>query len=364
MKKNVVLITASLKLDNAIGLRSSYLVRSLKNKGVKIDVMTAESCGNDCIITWTQLASNRSRTYIRIIKEIIWGIELALRIIHKSSNTTIIFSLPPFISFIVFRLLCRGKRYITDVRDLYPEALAESGLISYERNTYKYLKELVTKILSKDVLVLSATQGILNEIGHINDVERYVYYNGYPDLMDIHTEKFKDYTVVFHGTFGKFQNIELLRELIVATSKDPINWILIGDGPKKILVDDIDNHRLEVFPNLPNAEVLKMVAKCHLGISLRTDDLLSRASIPVKVFEFIGLGVKAVVSPHSEGGQLLELNGFGRQFDNNLEVILRYIQNDQRIQSKSLSQDVFSTNEIFSRTYLSDKCATKIIDKL
>lgn len=364
MQREIVFISSSLSSDKAVGLRSCYLIRALRKKGQRVSIITSEDAGDEDTMTYFRLASNKSSNYLRIFKEIIWGLEIAFRLRRHNPKSLIIYTLPPYLSYLVVRALFKKRAFITDVRDLYPEALAESSTLNYNGRFYKYLKSTTEKILSRDIAVLAATKRISKELNLTGDIEKYIYYNGYPDLPQDIGAKFEQYTIVFHGTFGKFQNIELLKELILATADKPIRWLLIGDGPKKALIENLESNRVSLYSTLSNSETLKLVSKCHLGISLRTDDLLSRAAIPVKVFEFIGLEIKAVVTPISEGGALVEENLFGRQFENNIDSILAFIQLDRKSYLKTNKEEFSSKREKFSREYLSDECALKILTKL
>lgn len=364
MPRDIIFIASSLRSDKAVGLRSLYLIRALRMKGQKVSIITSEEGDENSTITYFRLASNKSSNFLRIFTEVIWGLELAIRLRNQNSESLIIYTLPPYVSYLVFRTFIKNRAFITDVRDLYPEALAESEILNYHSRLYKCLKRTTKKLMSMDMAVLAATKSISKELRLVGDTEQYVYYNGYPNLPQDIGMKFDQYTIVFHGTFGKFQNIELLKDLILATAGKPVRWILIGDGPKKALIENLESKKVSLYSRLSNSETLKIVSRCHLGISLRTDDLLSRAAIPVKVFEFIGLGINVVVTPVSEGGGLVEENRFGRQFDNDFKSILAFILDDSQSHQKINVEELSSQREKFSRDYLSEQCAIKILTKL
>ena len=59
---------------------------------------------------------------------------------------------------------------------------------------------------------------------------------------------------------------------------------------------------------------MNQIERCHVGLCLRMDDDVSRDAFPVKVWEYLGLGMPSIVTPHCEAGEFLERHSCGIQF--------------------------------------------------
>ena len=60
-------------------------------------------------------------------------------------------------------------------------------------------------------------------------------------------------------------------------------------------------------------ETMSVIERCHVGLCLRTNDDVSKDAFPVKVWEYLGLGMPSIVTPHCEAGEFLEQHGCGTQ---------------------------------------------------
>ena len=79
---------------------------------------------------------------------------------------------------------------------------------------------------------------------------------------------------------------------------------------------------LEYLGAMKYEDIAKYIAKCHMGISLRTDDEISREAFPVKVFEYMGVGIPMVVTPQGEASSLIENEGIGVGCANEVKAII------------------------------------------
>lgn len=273
--------------NNAAAIRNHWFIRVLKeNHNLKV-----HSNQN----TIFKLPTNKQGLIIRLLKESFVGLELSLRILFSFKKTYILSS-PPYITILLASITCAilKKRYILDIRDVYPNVFFSLKILKEDSLAGKFLKFLTRYTFHRAKTVITVTEGFKNKILDFapkTNIE--IIYNGYDDeLFKPSDDKFENYTVVFHGNLGKFQRIDLLVEIAKEVfEKDPtIQFNVIGKGPgEKYLQDPPPN--VEYLGEMKFEELGKYIAKCHLGLNLRTDDEISNNTIPVKVFEYLGVGI-------------------------------------------------------------------------
>jgi hypothetical protein len=115
----------------------------------------------------------------------------------------------------------------------------------------------------------------------------------------------------------------------------------------------LDKQPLEKLPGI--------LSKCHLGVSIRDSTPLSQKSFPVRVWEYIGLGLPVVVAPdNSEAGFFVSDNGIGSivalDCDVILNEILRYSYNRETY--LAYQSKVFSVRHLYTR----ERFAKELVD--
>ncbi len=270
-------------------------------------------------------ASNKDRAVVRLLKENLAGIELFFRVITSRSDL-IILSSPPFFTVIwgAIGAIVSGQKFILDVRDLYPEIFFELKMIRENSLAGKFARSLTKFLYRRAHEVITVTQGLCREISAYGEKRPHLIMNGYdPDLFfpGKPEEKFPRFTMVFHGTMGKMQNIETLLKLASILENEEIDILVAGDGPKVEEILEANRKNIKYLGNVPYGEIPLLLRKCHLGLSFRTDDKIGKEAFPVKVFEYVGSAIPVVLAPKGEAGQIVEKNNYGKEFENS-EVIL------------------------------------------
>ncbi len=153
--------------------------------------------------------------------------------------------------------------------------------------------------------------------------------NGYDEkLFQVSKEKYSGFAIAFHGNIGRFQNPELLLEIaeLVNKQSSEIRFVVIGDGPKSYLFKTRLPSNVDFLGRLNQDELSKVVAKCHLGLSFRSEDEISNKSIPVRLYENLGVAIPSIVVPRkSEGAEFVDRNKIGKSFDSDAHIIANYI---------------------------------------
>lgn len=256
----------------------------------------------------------------RIMREICIGLNSTFRFFRIRKKVELVYiSSPPFLSSVILAMACVAlrKKYILEVRDIYPDVYVHAGVIRANSIVGKVLGRLVQKIYQKATLVVCVTNGISNLVKkYAHDANVLTVENGFPrKLFTLNLQKFEVFTLVFHGALGEFQDVELLHALAdKIAGRDDIHLIVIGGGAKARLIEasfeGFDN--LQFLGRLPFEDTMSVVSRCHVGLSFRTHDLISLTSFPVKNWEYLGLGIPSITVPvDSEASKFLLEHGCG-----------------------------------------------------
>lgn len=360
-KKILFVIPFYGNINNAIARRFVPIIELFISRGYEVFVITSHNgvslFGEVVVKTYIDISSNRSHIFFRLLKEFIWGLEVGLRISLSSFRklNTIVTS-PSYIGFLVYSgFIKKSKKMIFDMRDIYPHVLWHTNVISKD-GLFKYVLMKLTRLkILKFRKVVTVSDGLLQEINKWLGIKASLIYNGYPDeLLRISVKKNKIFTVVMHGTLGAAQNIELLVEVARSYEHDKeIEFVVIGKGSEDYRVKNLNF--LEYVEDLPQEELFRKIAACHLGCSLRIDGWLSQTALPVKVFEYLGLGLPVVATPPGELSNILIGDNMGRTVSNNLEILIETIEYFRGLpQQSEIINNQFSRkkqSELFYKEY-------------
>lgn len=297
----------------AAATRAYWFVKVLKEAGHTVTLLNASTFA-------LRPASNKDRAIVRLLKENLTGLELFFRVI-TSRNDMIVLSSPPFFTVIwgALAAIASGQKYILDVRDLYPEIFFELKMIK-EDSLFGTLAKKLTKFLySRAHETMTVTQGLCKEIQKYGQKDPHLVMNGYdPEIFfpGKPEEKFSKFTLVFHGTLGKLQNIDTLLNLARELENDDLEIIVAGEGPKAQEIVSAKRSNIKFLGNLPYTEIPSLLRKCHVGLSFRTDDKIGKEAFPVKVFEYVGSGLPVIMAPPGEAGEIIQSKSLGHEFQN------------------------------------------------
>lgn len=349
--------------NKAVAVRMFSLAEAFHKKGFEVTVHTSTDCHqlpSHFLIKKNILKapSNESSNLRRLFQEVLLGIEVFFRILF-CRYTVVLITSPPFITGCIGSLAARlrGIPYIFDVRDEYPQVYITAGLLREESFAARILLWLEKAVYKNALIVCTVTEGICQRIDeklktHHKTV---LLRNGFDaDLFKPSTEKENVFTVIFHGNIGKFQDPELL--LALARKADeanlPIEFQIIGKGNNDSSLKKNVPGNIKYLGMLDYTKVPGAIARAHIGVSFRSNELISKNSFPVKLYEYIGVGIPVIVTPRSEAGDFVEKNGIGFQFnpeelDQILEKIVLF--KSDHFEHTKLSKQVASIRESFSR---------------
>lgn len=118
----------------------------------------------------------------------------------------------------------------------------------------------------------------------------------------------------FIGTFGGWHGVDTLAEALplICERAPAARFLLIGDGYKKSLVDEVINrHRLwgrvRCTGNVPQQEGARLLKACDIFVSPHNAHMVDSRFFgsPTKIFEYMGMGAGIVASDLEQIGEVL-----------------------------------------------------------
>jgi colanic acid biosynthesis glycosyl transferase WcaI len=251
----------------------------------------------------------------RLLGELRLGWLVGLRV-RRTRPHMVLISSPAFLSALVATFFCRILKiaYVLEVRDVYPQVYAHAGLLRESSWIYRMLLSAAQGMYSNAARIIVVTKGLEEAVrSQAPSAVLHCEYNGFPAaLSDKHGKKHERFTICFHGALGFFQDIETLRKVAEAVADDGIDVVVIGSGRKAELLTDPPRN-LRYLGRLSFEDTIEEVAKCHVGLCLRRQDKISQDAFPIKVWEYLGLEMPCIVTPHCEAGRFVEDHVCGLQ---------------------------------------------------
>jgi glycosyltransferase involved in cell wall biosynthesis len=237
------------------------------------------------------------------------------------SDGFVLVGIPPYFTALVVAtvLRLRGRRYGVDMRDIYPDVLAASGMLRPASLAFRLLERWTGWVLRGAWQLVGATQEIATRMRGRTGAGYPVTFvrNGFAECFTPAPAPETPPLIVSHGTFGRFQDSALLAEVILAARHlgRPWRFLVVGEGPSAHELDRAGGEGFTRIRALPQEELGRMIAGAAVGISLRGRDEISAGAIPVRILEYLGAGVPVLVHPRSEAGAEVTQHGLGVELD-------------------------------------------------
>lgn len=259
---------------------------------------------------------NNKQSYIlRFFNEILIGIIIGLKVIFQNKPNLFLLSVPNFITCVIIAFFLQKKKikYLIDLRDMYPLIYSNSFFKQKFFFINKLLETIANKFYQNAKGIICTNDGIIKYLNHLGcNTPKLLIFNGFPDIqLRIKTSKYKKFTICFHGVLGSYQDIDLLVKTIKALNKHDVKIVVIGYGKKEKKLIDIKQKNLTFYGKLSLEQTLKIVSKCHVGLSFRTNDYVSRNSFPVKNWEYLGFAIPSINYPATDASNFCKKFGIG-----------------------------------------------------
>jgi len=359
--------------EKAVGIRLFHLANALKNNDFHVTVNSCTKNPHGNFIhrkNFFGAPSNKSHALVRLFQELLLAIEFFFKIIFSKSDIFLLSS-PPFLPMVFGAIASKlkAKKYIVDVRDEYPEVYFVSGLVKENSWIGSLLSRIEKLIYRHSFLTITVTDNIVKKIITKSEHGKnkvLLVRNGFDEqVFKTSPLKEQNFTIVFHGNIGKFQKPTLLINLAkrALEEKQNIEFVVIGWGNNESSLLESNLTNLKFLGKKSHEAIPEIINKFHVGISVRTDDEISKNSFPVKIYEYLGVGIPVIVTPTSEAGYFITNNKLGHQFtgydENEIFDFILKLKNDSHFY-QSLVNNILQSRLNFSRQKISNDLALQL----
>lgn len=311
------------------------------------------------IRVWTYISEN-SRFFKRILDYISYGLTSFIAGLFIRTDFIVATS-PQFFTAISGCLLgfFKRRKWIMEVRDLWPDSIVAVGSMSDQTFFFKILKKIENQLYKSAYKIIVVTDSFKTYL--INDHKIYekkigVFKNGvisknyiYPSILEIEQLKkslgISDKIIVSYiGTHGLAHGLKFILESISNFDDNKFYFLFIGDGAEK---NNLVKYSKKIKSN--NFKFLDSVSKeqipLYIGISnyslvnLKKSDEFKNV-IPSKIFENIAMYKPIILGVEGESKSLIQKYEVGLCFEpENYESFLNALNN-----ISSIDTEVFKSN--------------------
>jgi glycosyltransferase involved in cell wall biosynthesis len=256
--------------------------------------------------------------------------------------------------------------------------LFATGVVDRDGFFGRFLAWLERRLYDRALFVASVTEGFVSHIEARTETDVVLIQNGIDTRRFVRHEPSRpqdDFVVLFHGTLGRFQNVDLLLRYAQYLDDNDVPNVrlrVLGDGPKAdrlrrgIAERGLDG-RIDFVGHVDFEEIPAHINEADVGISPRIDGLISETNFPVKVYECLGCGVPVIVTPEGDAGRYVERNRVGFQHSNDdIEAIhesIRCLRDDAELY-RAYSDRAVRVAEAFDRHALGRRFRKEIVTRL
>jgi glycosyltransferase involved in cell wall biosynthesis len=226
----------------------------------------------------------------------------------------------------------RGVPFVLEVRDLWPQILADTGRLSPDSGHYRAVKRLERFLYRRADAIVVLTEGVAREvadtpahrIGHrrIDPAKIHLIPNGAdPADFEIDTPRqalrrrfgFDGVTFVYAGAHGPANGLDFVLEAALELRDDQpdAQFVLVGDGLSKAgLVAraaelGLDNVRF--LDPIPKNEIPALLSAADVGVHVLGDlPLFLYGVSPNKLFDYMAAGLPVLTNTAGEVGDLVK----------------------------------------------------------
>jgi lipopolysaccharide/colanic/teichoic acid biosynthesis glycosyltransferase len=193
------------------------------------------------------------------------------------------------------RRLARRYRvpFVLEIRDVWPETLADVGGMSRLHPVYRYLRRMEKRLYRAADRVITLLPGM----------ERYLDDHGVPPVFVRHIPNGVDpamfpepapaagepFTLTFFGAHGRANGLDTLVRAAELLKDDGVRFLLVGDGPEKPALQETAGENVEFRDPVPKEDLRSVVAESHAFVfHLREMEVLRRYGVSAnKLFEYL-----------------------------------------------------------------------------
>lgn len=324
--------------------RITNLVRGLKERGAKVDVLT-------CLPNYPKgrifdgyrgrfsMKENldgvnvyRYWTYATVSKGIVrralamtsfavtmWAFSFKRKLIH-SYDKVIIQSPPIMVSASAMSLFkcCYRKKVVLNVSDLWPGSAVELGFMKENSLSYKFTSRQERKIYRRADAVMGQSNGILDRVRSLEPDKRLFLYRNLSRIpsgqqaAQEKTARAGSLKIAYAGLLGVPQDVLSIVRNVDFESVGAEFHIYGGGNQAEDIKNEIAAGKKNVFYHGVLAkEQMNKVMGSEYDVSLIALAKSITGAVPSKIFDTLPLGIPLLFCGTGEGAEIVRENGFG-----------------------------------------------------
>ena len=243
----------------------------------------------------------------------------------KKADVIVVTSPPLLVGFAGYLVSCIKKiPLIFEVRDLWPESLAGTGIGSEHSCFYRLLEKMALFLYRRSTKIVVVTDGFRKELVSkkgISSDKIEVIKNGVdPDLFKplSNAERIKSelgfggkFVVSYIGTIGLSHGIEIVLEAakLLTTKLSNLVFLIVGEGPERdkvLRVKSDDNlTNLLFFGEQPRERIPAFINASDICLVPLKNTEYFKTRIPAKLFEIMGCAKPIILTADGEARQIV-----------------------------------------------------------
>jgi len=217
-------------------------------------------------------------------------------------------TMPDFLVFAALTPKWLGAKVILDVHDLMPELYQSK----FGRDRKQGIIRLITWIERRSIAFAHHALAVHTPhrdalVRHGNPVEKFSVLLNVPDARIFHRNGLSrtggNFRLIYHGTVARRHGLEVALRAIGSIRDDIPNleFLVIGEGDDlgriKMLVKQMKLHDCVRFlESMPVEQLPEHLSQADIGIVPILYDDFTRYMLPLKLLEYVGMGIPTIVS--------------------------------------------------------------------
>ena len=219
----------------------------------------------------------------------------------------------------------RGIPYMFEVRDLWPEAPIQLGIL--KNNILKSLsKNLEKSVYINAYSIVALSPGIQTGIKKQSPSSKTIMI---PNMADVQfftgtnptRNKQGSFTIGYFGAFGYANNMEFLIEIARSClqKEHAVKFLLVGDGRKKNYLEDsikkLNLQNIDLLPHKNRFEIRDLMTNVDACLTTFLNYPILETNSPNKFFDGLAAGKLSIINTKGWLKQLIEENQCGIYVD-------------------------------------------------
>ena len=331
--------------------------------------------GVDVIRVWSYISENKG-FISRIIDYISYSFTSVIAGFFVKTDIIVATS-PHLFTALSGRLLSflKGKPWIIEVRDLWPDSIAAVGSMNKSSKPFKVLKKIEHHLYlsaSKIVVVTDSFKKYIIKEHGIKPEKVGIFKNGViannlktPKSNDVMTLKeslgLKNKIIISYlGTHGLAHGLEFILESISKISNPNLHFLFVGDGAEKQNLLEysktLDSHNFTFLDSVTKNEIpLYIDISDYSLVNLKKSNEFKNV-IPSKIFENIAMYKPILLGVEGESKELIEKYKIGVAFEpENTESFINAISEIQKTNEEDFIGNCDKMLNDFNRNEIAEK---------